>query len=288
MNLAKEHRFDMRGALLLGPMLTAFMILLNEGYTWGATSPAFIATALAGLGLLFFFVKTEARAKAPLLDPRLFRQKTFVTSNAGSLMSYALLFGVMLLMPFVFERGYHDSPLAAGLRLSIIPIAISLVAPVSGILYDRHGPRLPTLCGMLTCLLALVLLYFAIKGTRADLLSVMLAMGVFGVGQGLFTAANNSAIMAAAPQDLTGEAGGLLNVTRAFGMSLGIASASSVLSWILTSRYDPSSSTLRVATADLLDASRSVVLFLMLFAILAAIVSALPTAQRRTPTRTDA
>ncbi len=62
-------------------------------------------------------------------------------------MSYALLFGVMLLMPFVFERAYLDDPLAAGLRLSIIPIAISLLAPVSGILYDRLGPRVPTLVG---------------------------------------------------------------------------------------------------------------------------------------------
>ena len=51
---------------------------------------------------------------------------------------------------------------------------------------------------------------------------VMLALTVFGVGQGLFISPNNSAIVAAAPARLTGEAGGLLNVTRSLGVSVGV------------------------------------------------------------------
>lgn len=61
----------------------------------------------------------------------------------------------------------------------------------------------------------------------------MLALAVFGVGQGLFISPNNSAIMAAAPAQLTGEAGGLLNVMRSLGISVGIAAASALLSWRL-------------------------------------------------------
>jgi MFS family permease len=188
------------------------------------------------------------------------------------------LFGVMLLMPFVFERAYHDDPLAAGLRLSIIPVAISLLAPVSGVLYDRFGARLPTLSGMIICAGALLLLVLVLKQGPGDLLQVMVALGIFGIGQGLFTAANNSAIMASAPPDLTGEAGGLLNVTRAFGISLGIASASAVLTWRLAGLGDPSGSTVHVHETTMLAASREVVGFLMLFAIGAALASALPKA----------
>ena len=192
-------------------------------------------------------------------------------------MSYALLFGIMLLMPFVFENGYHDTPLQAGLRLAIIPIAISLVAPVSGLLFDRFGPCLPTLTGMVVCAAALIILYFALGDTRAYLLGVMIALGIFGVGQGLFTAANNTAIMAAAPEDLAGEAGGLLNVTRAFGISLGIASASTMLSLQLESVGDVTGRTFDAAPADLLAASRSVVLFLIVFAAAAAAASVVAT-----------
>jgi MFS family permease len=192
-------------------------------------------------------------------------------------MSYALLFGIMLLMPFVFENGYQDTPLQAGLRLAIIPIAISLVAPVSGLLFDRFGPRLPTLAGMIICGTSLVLLYFSLGEARADLLGIMIALGIFGMGQGLFTAANNAAIMAAAPADLIGEAGGLLNVTRAFGISLGIASASLVLSLSLKALGDTSGSTFQATSTDLLVASSYVVLFLILFAVAAAGASVLST-----------
>ncbi|MFT2542851.1 hypothetical protein ACMWP9_33060, partial [Escherichia coli] len=58
---------------------------------------------------------------------------------------------------------------------------------------------------------------------------VMLALAVFGTGQGLFISPNSSAIMATAPEELTGEAGSLLNVMRYLGMSTGIAGASTVL-----------------------------------------------------------
>jgi len=274
-HLAKDARFDFKGALLLGPTLTAFMMVLNEGQTWGATSLAFLGTLATGIILLAIFVRAELRSSSPLLDPRLFHSPAFCLANAGSLMSYALLFGVMLLMPFVFERAYLDDPLAAGLRLAIIPIAISLLAPVSGILYDRLGARVPTLLAMAVCLAGLGYLYAALGDTRADLIQVMLALALFGVGQGLFTAANNTAIMAAAPPELSGEAGGLLNVTRAFGISMGIASASAVLSWRLAALGDSGGSTVSVAPALMLAASREVVLFLALFAVAAAVASAL-------------
>jgi MFS family permease len=284
-HLSPDRRFDLKGALLLGPMLTAFMMVLNEGHAWGVASPAFIATAAIGVGLLVAFVRAETRTQAPLIDPRLFASRPFAYANAGSLMSYALLFGVMLLMPFVFERAYRDDPLAAGLRLAIIPIAISLLAPVSGILYDRLGPRVPTLSGMAVCIAGLALLYFGLGATHHGLLIVMIALGVFGVGQGLFTAANNTAIMAAAPEELSGEAGGLLNVTRAFGISLGIASASTVLAWRLAAMGDASGGTVHVAPAVMLAASREVALFLLVFAVAAALASALPDRRGPTPRR---
>jgi hypothetical protein len=44
-------------------------------------------------------------------------------------------------------RGHHNAPFAAGLRLTVIPIALGLVAPVAGALSDT-SPRLGILTGM--------------------------------------------------------------------------------------------------------------------------------------------
>ena len=68
-HLSADRRFDIKGALLLGPMLTAFMVVLNEGHAWGATSPAFIAAAVTGVVLLVLFVRTETRIEAPAARP---------------------------------------------------------------------------------------------------------------------------------------------------------------------------------------------------------------------------
>jgi integrase len=53
----------------------------------------------------------------------------------------------------------------------------------------------------------------------------------FGAGLGVFIAPNNHATINAAPQSLSGEAGAMLNLMRVLGTSLGVASASSMLSW---------------------------------------------------------
>jgi MFS family permease len=115
----------------------------------------------------------------------------------------------------------------------VIPIMIGCFAPAGGRLSDRLGPRALTVGGMLAILVGLLLLLAALDGSQDMLWLVTLALAVFGVGQGLFTAPNNSAIMASAPRGETGEAGGLLNLMRSLGTSTGIAAAAAVLSWRL-------------------------------------------------------
>ncbi len=44
-----------------------------------------------------------------------------------------------------------------------------------------------------------------------------------GAGLGAFTPANNATIMSAAPRTQSGSAGGILNMTRGLGTSLGVA-----------------------------------------------------------------
>lgn len=268
--LSRDMRFDWRGALLIGPALAALLVALNEGRGWGLTSPLLIGTSVLAVLLMALFVTVERRSKMPLVDLSLFRSPAFASRNVAGLFVYAALFGMFLLMPFVFVRGYHDGWLEAGLRLSIIPVALGIAAPLSGALSDRLGPRVPTVAGMVACVVGLALLFVALDETRHDVLLIMVALAVFGAGQGLFTAPNNSAVMAAAPQHLSGEAGSLLNVMRSLGMGVGIATAATTLSWQLQVLTGSGGTTVGIPEADLLAAARAVILLLAGFCIAAA------------------
>jgi EmrB/QacA subfamily drug resistance transporter len=271
--LPPDHRFDWRGALLIVPTLTAVMTVLNQAHAWGPTSTALLGCALAAVILMIAFVRVEARAAVPLIDLGLFRRSAFATGNIAGLMSYAALFGVFFLMPFVFVRVYGDSALAAGLRLSIVPVMLGVVAPIGGALSDRLGSRVITVTGMLVCVAALALLFAVMDGERGSLWLVMLALAVFGLGQGLFISPNNSAIMEAVPESLTGEAGGLLNVMRCLGTSVGIAAASMLLGWRLEVLTGLVGDTIHAPAPALLSAARDVVLLLGAFAVVAGAMS---------------
>jgi MFS family permease len=272
-NLPVDARFDWKGALLIAPALTALMAALNEGYAWGATSPLLLGSALLAVILLTLFVRSERRAEAPLIDLRLFRRRAFSAGITAGLLSYAALFGLFFLMPFIFVRAYADSIFAAGLRLCIVPVMLGVVAPMGGALYDRLGARLPTVLGMLICVGASVMLFAVLDGAREGLPLVMLALAVFGIGQGLFISPNNSAIVAAAPASLTGEAGGLLNVTRSCGVSVGVAAASSLLAWRLAVLTGSGHNTLHANVPHLLSAGRDVIVLIGSFAAIAAAIS---------------
>jgi EmrB/QacA subfamily drug resistance transporter len=274
-DLPQDSRFDWKGALLIVPALTALMALVNDGHAWGLVSPLFLGGALLAMILLAWFVGAEHHAVVPLIDLKLFRSAAFVGGNIAGLLSYAILFGLMFLMPFMFVRAYGTSALEAGLRLTMVPLVLGAIAPVGGGLYDKLGPRVLTVSGMLICIAGLLLLFATMDGTSADLSLVMLALAIFGLGLGLFISPNNSAIMGAAPAELTGEAGGLLNVMRSLGTSVGIAASSALLSWRLATLTGSGQNTLGVSRDHLLAAGRDVILLLVAFAVVAGAVSLL-------------
>ena len=269
----ENRRFDWRGALLLAPALAALVLAIDQGDAWGALSPAFLCCTIAPALLLPLFLWWERRQQAPLLDPGLFRRHAFWAGNLAGLLSYAMLFGTFFLMPFVFERGYHEGPLAAGLRLMVVPVGLALLSPLSGALYDRVGPRPLTGAGMALSLCAFIWLALAMGPATASLLPVTAALGLFGIGQGLFTSPNNSSVMAAAPLTDVGQAGGILNVTRSFGTSVGVAATAAVLAWRLGIITGRTGDTLHASVPALLTASRYVLAMFAIFALVAGALS---------------
>jgi MFS family permease len=270
--LRRAERFDGWGAVLLMPALTGLLLAINEGRRWGWTAPLTLGCAIGGLILLGAFVWRERTYASPLLDLRLLRIPPFAAGNVAGLLAYGLLFGLFFLLPFALERGYRETPLVAGLLLTAVPVALGLVAPFSGRASEVVGPYPLTVTGMLVAagaLLALALLL----GSGAGLVPVVLVLVAFGLGQGLFTAPNNSAIMGAAPPERLGVAGGVLNVTRTLGTSLGVALATVVFALRLAARAGGAVSTTHAPHAAVLGSIHDTLLLFAALAVVAAGIS---------------
>jgi EmrB/QacA subfamily drug resistance transporter len=265
-------RFDALGALLLVPALGALMLAINQVGSWGLTSPGVIGSAAAGVLLLVGLIIWERRASDPLIRLSMFGKWSFACGNLVGLFAFVILFGLFFLMPFAFERVFGESSFAAGLRLTTIPIALGICAPISGALSDRIGNRLLCACGMLIVCIGLLSLYIQFETATPSLLLVTLSLVVVGIGEGTFFAPNNNAIMGSASVAESGAAGSLLNVTRDLGTSVGIAMAASLLSWQLR-LLTGGSSTLSASEADLTSAIRTIVMILALLAGFAAMLS---------------
>jgi len=218
---------------LLGPGLVALLLVLSLGHDWGLTSGRTLIAAGFSLALLIGFGVREGRTDSPLIRLSLLRVRDFSAGLVGITLSYALLYGMFFLMSFALVRGGRLTPVEAGMHLAILPVALGLAAPFSGSWSERRSAREPTLTGMVCCGVAVWLLREVFGKAEFSSGALLGSLALFGVGLGLFISPNNSATLASAPPTESAMAGGLLNLFRVLGTSIGVATASSVLSWCL-------------------------------------------------------
>ncbi len=216
----KKETIDYLGTIFFAAGLAFLVLVFNEGVKLGWGSNTIIVYFLHACILLGLFVLTELRVEHPLIDIKLFKNRTFLIGNVTGMMSYYVLFAVLFLMPFYLEKVLNYSPALTGSLLTPIPLAMAAVAPFAGHISDKYGSRIMTASGMLVSALACFSLLFL--GVHTHLVLLVGQLILLGVGMGLFTPPNNSAIMGAAPKDKLGLAGGVLNMMRSLGLIFGV------------------------------------------------------------------
>ena len=218
----------LRAVLLSSGALFALLFALTEAPTEGWASPSVIglfAAAAVGFGL---FLLLERRATAPLLDPLLYRSRSFAGANAVSLLSTAVMCNLFFFLSLYFQLVLGYTALGAGASLLPLTAFIVVFAPLAGRLSDRHGRRLPVVAGMALLGVALLLL------SRLDLDSstavTLLWLGLAGMGIGMTTTPTTAAALDVVSPERAGVGAGVVNTFRIVGLSLGIATMGAILS----------------------------------------------------------
>ena len=213
--------FDFLGAGSLFISLLTLLLGLTFGQQMGFTEPIVMALLGAWLVFLALFIITELRVEEPMIDLRLFRNGLFSINLITGFLTFVAISGTILLLPFYLQNVRGLNIQTVGLMLMVTPIALGIVAPLSGSLSDRVGSRPVTVVG----LIVLVFGYLSMStlGAETSLVGYVLRLFPIGLGMGIFQSPNNSAIMGAVPKRALGVASSLLAETRTLGNVVGVA-----------------------------------------------------------------
>lgn len=227
----RREQFDWAGALIFMLGLVMLLISLNRGHALGWTSLPIMTLFFGSTILLALFIRLELKHPYPMLDLSLFKQTIFSTSTISAVMNYICIYSVLFLLPFYLIQGRGFTPSYAGAILTVQPIVMAIVAPISGSLSDRIGAQLPGTIGMLILGCGLYLL--SRLGAHSTILDIALPLSVIGFGTGIFISPNNSALMGSAPMNRQGIAAGVLATARSVGMVLGVGIAGAIFTTLL-------------------------------------------------------
>ncbi len=213
------------GVLLAG---ITYGIQPYGGHSMGWTNPWVLAGLIGGVVLLAAFCLIETRVPDPMFHLGLFRNRTFAYGNLAGLLA-SISRGGMQFMLIIWLQGiwlplhgydYKDTPLWAGIYLLPLTIGFLVAGPLAGYLSDRYGVRPFAVGGALVVAASFVGLMVLPVNFPYWLFALLVAVN--GLGSGLFSSPNTSAVMGSVPAAQRGAAAGMRGTFFNSGTALSI------------------------------------------------------------------
>ena len=226
--LVKGLKFDLRGFLLSAVGFSALLLGLSDAEVQGWTSPSILARFGIGIGCLIGWVWVELTDKQPLLELRLFKNRTFALAMQVNFVLTVGMFGGQLLVP-VFLQSFRGLGAAeTGMITMVQALAMLPMMPLIGRLADRFGTRTILLIGL--PLVALSMWQFTGLSMDTSDSQLRLWLAMHGVTMGLVMMPAMTAALNTVPVELTSRGSSLTNVMRQVFGSFGTAIFITILS----------------------------------------------------------
>ncbi|MFH7826030.1 MFS transporter [Kluyvera chengduensis] len=190
--------------------------------------------AIAGAGMLYWFVRKQLSATRPMVDMRLFTHRIILSGVMMAMTALITLVGFELLMAQELQFVHGKTPFEAGLFMLPVMVASGFSGPIAGMLVSKLGLREVATGGMLLSALSFIGLSMIDFSTQQWLAWGLMTLLGFSVASALL--ASSSAIMAAAPKEKAAAAGAIETMAYELGAGLGIA----LFGLILTRSYTSS------------------------------------------------
>lgn len=230
------ERLDAVGLALLSPGLALFVYGLAETGTTGTFgSSKVLVPMLIGAALIIWFITHAAGSRFPLIDVRLFKQKTMAFASLTTFLLAVAFFGAMILMPLYFQIVRGLTAFEAGLLIAPQGLGAAIMMPISGKITDKFGSGRIVPFGAIALMLAT--LQLTQIGATTGYWELCVTLFVLGLGMGATMMPAMSAAFGAMQHDDVPRATSALNVIQRGGGSIGVALLSVVLTHQLTNAF---------------------------------------------------
>jgi MFS family permease len=201
----------------------------------GFGSVAVLVPAMIGVVLLATFIRHALHTSNPLIDLRLFANRTFTTASITLALMVISVFGALLLLPLYFQAVRGESALQSGLLLAPQGIGAMVMMPIAGQLTDRTGIGKIVLPGFL--LVGLSTLWLTQLQGDTSYVALSIDLFVMGLGMGLAMMPLFSGAMQTLRKAAVARASTALNILQQVAASIGTAVMSVLLTAALTDRF---------------------------------------------------
>lgn len=212
-------KFDVAGALTLGLGAALVLLGINRAGAWGWGSPAIIVAIVAGVSLLWAFVRVERRVAAPIVPPQWFRTRNVAFPVLSQSLANFGYMGAFMIVPQMLQEGAGLSLATVGWLIIARPLTFAVVAPLGANVTMRTGERFAGMFGSMTVFTSLVILSTVRIDTPLWLIAFGLALS--GLGLGVSSPAMSSLLANAVEDDQLGAASAMQQLVSQMGALLG-------------------------------------------------------------------
>lgn len=200
---------DWVGSVLLAISLVALVLPVSHREflsVW--TILSFVVSTL-------LFIMQERRCRAPLIEFALFRNRMFTCANLSVLLSNAVMYTTILIMPILLQTELFFPVTTIGLLLFVFSLSSSVCSFAGGHLEARFGKKKTVLLSFIFSALGGIA-YLGIGFTHS-LPYLYAAMAIGGIGAGIGMASMQTASLTAIPKEMSGIASGIFSTFRYVG-----------------------------------------------------------------------
>jgi DHA2 family multidrug resistance protein len=224
----KGERVDYMGLALLSVGLGALQIVLDKGQQedWFSSDYILVLSVIAG-ACLVFLVFWELAHPNPVLDFRVFVDRSFAVGSFVMSLGFFSFFGSIVLLPIFLQNLMGYNAFLAGLVLGPSGAVTLFLLPVIGKLTQRVDARM--LLGGGLIINAYAVYYMSGFNLEIDFTTAMMGRVIQGVGMPFFFVSLSLLTMAHLPREKMNNASAIYNLLRNLGGSFGVAFVTTLL-----------------------------------------------------------